>query len=64
MEKLMSCKATVAISAIWFVVFALSRVTAIDTVLSGKGMNVIGNEYWRFLTAGFVQTNLIHTLGN
>lgn len=64
MEKLMSCKATVAISAIWFVVFVMSKVTAIDTVLYGKGMNVIGNEYWRFLTAGFVQTNLIHTLGN
>ena len=64
MEKLVSCKATIAIFAIWFAVFVLSKVTAIDTVLSGKGMNVIGNEYWRFLTAGFVQTNLIHTLGN
>ena len=64
MEKLVSCKATIAISTIWLLVFALSRTMDIDTVLCGKGMNVIGKEYWRFLTAGFVQTNLIHTLGN
>ena len=64
MEKIMSCKAAVTLSAIWFMVFVLSKVTAIDTVLCGKGMDVIGNEYWRFLTAGFIQTNLIHTLGN
>ena len=64
MEKLMSCKVTVTLSAIWFAVFALSKVMPIDTMLCGKGIKVIGNEYWRFLTAGFVQTNLIHTLGN
>ena len=64
MEKIRSCKVAVTLSAIWFVVFVLSKVTTIDTVLCGKGMDVIGNEYWRFLTAGFIQTNLIHTLGN
>ena len=64
MEKIMSCKATAALSVTWLVIFVFSKMTTIDTVLCGKGMNVIGNEYWRFLTAGFVQNNLIHTLGN
>ena len=64
MEKIMSCKATAVLSTIWLVVFALSKIAGVDAILSGKGINVIGNEYWRFLTAGFVQTNLIHTLGN
>lgn len=64
MEKIMFCKATAALSVTWLVIFVFSKMTIIDTMLCGKGMNVIGNEYWRFLTAGFVQNNLIHTLGN
>ena len=54
MEKLVSCKATIAISTIWLVVFALARTMDIDTVLCGKGMNMIGKEYWRFFIIGFV----------
>ena len=64
MEKITSCKATTALAVIWFAVYVLSKVTNIDTILCSKGMNHIGNQYWRFLTAGFVQNNLIHVLGN
>ena len=64
MEKVTSCKATVLLVVIWFAVYVLSKATSIDVILCSKGINNIGNQYWRFLTAGFVQNNMIHVFGN
>ena len=64
MNKLFEGKAAVTVSAIWFLVFILSCRTEIESVLCSRGINVIGKEYYRYLTAGLVHTNLIHTLGN
>ena len=64
MERITSCKVTTVLAVIWFVVYVLSKETNIDAILCSKGMNYIGNQYWRFFSAGFVQNNLIHVLGN
>ena len=64
MQKIKERKASSILVFIWLVLHALAHRTDIELLLCGKGINVIGIEYWRFLTAGFVQTNPIHTLGN
>lgn len=64
MKHLIAERASLVLSAIWLSVFLLTHVTDVASVLCGKGIRIISNEYYRFFTAGLVHTNLVHTLGN
>lgn len=64
MQKLKERKASSILVIVWLVMYILAQSTDMDLLLCGKGSNIIGLEKWRFFTAGFVQTNLIHVLGN
>ena len=48
----------------WIVVWTLMEVKNVALALSGKGIAQIGNEYYRFFTAGLTHKNLIHLIVN
>lgn len=49
---------------IWIAIFLLTCITDIESVLCGKGINLIDGEFYRFVTAGLVHTHPVHVLGN
>lgn len=55
---------SILIILVWIVVWCLVATKNIAPALSGKGTSHIGNEYYRFLTAGLTHTSLIHLLVN
>lgn len=57
-------KASVILSIVWLIIFLLTCKTNIAENFWGKGRSVIGKEYYRFITAGLLHTNIIHVLGN
>ena len=48
----------------WIVVWSIMEVKNVALALSGKGIAQIGNEYYRFFTAGLTHKNLIHLIVN
>lgn len=55
---------SILIILVWVIVWCLVTTKNIAPVLSGKGTSRIGNEYYRFLTAGLTHTSLIHLIVN
>ncbi len=55
---------TIIIILAWIIVWSLVATKNIAPALSGKGTANIGNEYYRFLTAGITHINLIHLIVN
>lgn len=54
-----------AIMFIWLVIWMLTLANEhIAPALCGNGIAKTGNEYYRFLTAGLVHTDIIHLLAN
>ena len=57
-------KVTLGFIIIWVVLFLVN--TRIDLLyyLAAKGIDIIGHEYYRFITGPFLHFNLIHLLAN
>ena len=55
---------TVAIILLWISIWVLVITKNCDPVLSGKGISRVGNEYYRFFTAGLTHISFIHLLAN
>lgn len=55
---------SILIILVWIIVWCLVATKNIAPALSGKGTSHIGNEYYRFLTAGLTHTSLIHLIVN
>ena len=64
LKRLSIMPGTIAIILLWVAVWVLVITTNRDSVLSGKGISNVGNEYYRFLSAGLTHTNFIHLLAN
>lgn len=56
--SLMICLAWIVV---W--VFVVTHMNTLD-ILCSKGMNQIGNQYYRLLTAGLTHTHILHMLAN
>lgn len=54
----------IMIILVWIFVWCLVKAKNIAPALCGKGISQIGNEYYRFASAGLTHTNLIHLLVN
>ncbi len=55
---------TIAIITVWAAVWCVIAVKDISPLLGGKGISKIGNDYYRFFTAGLTHTSLKHLLVN
>lgn len=56
---------TVLICVVWIVIWILVVSNKnILPVLGAKGLKQIGNQYYRFFTAGLTHTNILHLLAN
>jgi len=65
MKKLLAMPAAVSIILVWLAVWLLTLFSEhAASVLCGRGIAIIDNEYYRFLTASFVHTDVIHLLVN
>ena len=64
LKRLSTMPGTIVIILLWVAVWVLVITTNRDSVLSVKGISNVGNEYYRFLSAGLTHTNLIHLLAN
>lgn len=64
MKIFLSYPASISLSIIWIFIFLLSNFIDTTSLFCVRGINNINQEYWRYLTAGFTQNNMIHTLGN
>lgn len=65
LNKIVRMPVTMMIIFVWIVIWVL--VASNKTVLSalgGKGLTQIGNQYYRFFTAGLTHENFIHLLFN
>lgn len=56
---------TALICGVWIVIWILvARNKNILPALGAKGLKQIGNQYYRFFTAGLTHTNILHLLAN
>ncbi len=55
---------TFVLIAIWLSIWITTAIYDISPMLCGKGICNIGNEYYRFFTAGLTHTNVFHLLAN
>lgn len=63
-NRLSKMPGAILIILAWIFVWCLVSAKNIAPALSGKGISQIGNEYYRFVSAGFVHTNVIHLIVN
>ncbi len=65
LNKIIKQPVSVIICLIWIVVwvYVASNDNGLN-VLCGKGINQIGNQYYRFFTAGLTHTNILHLIAN
>lgn len=54
MKKLLVMKGTLSIILIWIVLYLVSKVTNITSLLGGKGINLIEGDYYRILTGALL----------
>ena len=64
LKRLSTMPGTVTIILLWVAVWVLVITKNCLPVLSGKGISIVGNECYRFFTAGLTHANLIHLLAN
>ncbi len=50
--------------AVWAIVYLIGLKTELSDLLANKGISVLGKEYYRFFTALFLHSNLLHMLLN
>ncbi len=64
MKMLLHNKGTLFILTLWVILFLLSPSGNFTMQLSGKGLNLIGTEYYRFLTGPLLHFNVLHLVFN
>lgn len=64
MQTLRVCRASVAIIAVWIVVYITGRFIELPPLLEGRGISLLRGEYYRFLTGPLLHRNLAHLLLN
>lgn len=57
-------KGNYVIITVWIMVFLIGLKVNMEEMLICKGIDVIGSEYYRFITALFLHFNLLHLLAN
>ena len=62
--KLAKMPISVAIIAIWIIIWLLVTVKDLAPMLAGKGLAQIGSQYYRLITAGLTHKNVIHLIIN
>lgn len=55
-----NCKASILLIILWTVLFILSKRFNLIQGFSGRGIKLIGNEYYRYFTGPLLHFNLIH----
>jgi len=63
-REINKCPASFFIIGIWSLLFLINYSINIADILCGKGINIIGNDYYRFATATFIHFNLIQLIAN
>lgn len=53
-----------AVILIWLIVFLVQQKADLTTHFSNRGLSIIGREYYRFATALFLHSNLLHVMVN
>ncbi len=64
LQRLLKMPAAFSIILIWVVVWLLVVIKDAGPALWGKGINQVGGEYYRFVTAALTHTNFIHLFFN
>ncbi len=64
LKHLSHMPATIVLISVWAVVWVLALIYDITPMVAGKGMDLIGNQYYRVVTAGFAHTGVFHLLAN
>ncbi len=65
MGRIAKMPVSIAIILVWLVIWILVSCNKnVLPLLEGKGISQIGNQYYRFFTAGLTHTNAIHLLAN
>lgn len=64
LKRISTMPGTIAIMLLWIIVWVLVTTKDFAPILSGKGISKVGNEYYRFFTAGLTHINVIHLLVN
>lgn len=64
MSKLFQHWFSYGLIVIWFVIWLLVQKSDLMEQFTGKGMNLIGNQYYRFGTALFLHKDLFHVVAN
>lgn len=49
---------------VWIVIFVFGTKMNATDILANKGINIIGNEYYRFFTGLFAHVNVLHLVAN
>lgn len=63
-KEIMHRKATVLLITLWIILFLLDKKLNLLSLFSGRGMRLIGHEYYRFATGPLLHVNLVHLLVN
>jgi membrane associated rhomboid family serine protease len=63
-NKLAKMPITMTIIFVWIVIWALVKVGNALPALTGKGFSQIGNQYYRFVTAGLTHVHVLHLIAN
>lgn len=64
LETCKSCKATCAILILWTILFLLGIPADLATPFAGRGIGIIGHEYYRFFTGSLLHVNAAHLIAN
>lgn len=59
-----ACKGTFLLIALWTVLFFCSAPFSLPFYMSGRGIHVINQEYYRLLTGPLLHYNLLHLMAN
>lgn len=63
-NRILKMRGSILIILVWILVWCLVTTNHIAPLFSGTGVAHIGNEYYRYFTAGLTHTNLIRLLAN
>lgn len=63
-NRIKKLKSTFIIIVIWIIFYILCSIFGIESTFYNKGLNYIGNEYYRIFTGMFLHINTFHLLAN